>query len=122
MTARTSIEINPNLRIDGIYTIVDLDEDIQGDTPRLLDAVEVFESSSGLFGQGWVTSIDEVERTVTLLIDWANLVLPTTRTVGAPLAASDANLTLMLGTTPVHMQGPTKTHGEKAVVPLELAS
>ena len=72
----TRIEINPNLRVDGDLTMADLDEDVFGDPPRPMQAVEVFESSSGLVGRGWVTSVDQQERVVTLCVDWANLKLP----------------------------------------------
>lgn len=84
MTARTRIEINPNLRIDRDCTIVDLDEDIYGARPRVLETVEVFESVSGLQGRGWVSEIDEEERTLTLIVDWANLDIPRTHSASSP--------------------------------------
>ena len=64
MTVRTGIEINPNLRIDRDCTIAHLDDDVYGEPPTILQTVEVFESSSGLQGRGWVSEIDEDERTV----------------------------------------------------------
>lgn len=86
MTARTRVEINPNLRVEGDCTIAHLDEDVYGDRPRMLETVEVFESTSGLQGRGWVTEIDEGERTVTLIVDWANLDIPKTHSLSTPRA------------------------------------
>ena len=71
----TRIEINLNLRIDGLYTVADLDRDVFGDRPTLLSTVEVFESTSGLVGRGWVTEIDLIDRELVLLVDWSNLTL-----------------------------------------------
>lgn len=72
MTAR--VEINPNLRLDGDYTMVDLDEDVEGDLQgSLLELVQVYAPGSGLVGRGWVTKIDRRERTVTVLVEWSGL-------------------------------------------------
>jgi hypothetical protein len=72
------IEINPNLRLGGgDNTMVDLDEDVYGDhVPMQFEPVEVFERTSGIAGGGWVMSVDEAERTATVLVDWANLRIP----------------------------------------------
>ena len=93
MAVRTRVEINPNLRVDGDCTIASLDDDVYGTPPRLLDAVEVFEPSSGLQGRGWVREIDVQERTITLIVDWANLMIPATHSLSSP-RASLGNLVL----------------------------
>ncbi len=69
----TTIQINPNLRVDGDKTMADLDDDVHGEAPHLFDQVVVVEPMSGLVGRGWVTEVDEVERTVTLAVDWSSL-------------------------------------------------
>lgn len=92
MSTRTRVEINPNLRVDGDYTIADLDEDVYGDRPMPLETVEVFESTSGLQGRGWVSAVDEAERTVTLLVDWANLDIPKSDTWAAATHHFQSNL------------------------------
>jgi hypothetical protein len=75
MTAR--IEINPNLRLDGDLTMVDLDEDVEGDlTGGFLELVQVYERESGLTGRGWVSSVDRHERTLTVIVEWAGLAIP----------------------------------------------
>jgi hypothetical protein len=99
---RTRIEINPNLRIDGDLTIVDLDEDVYGEEPGIFEAVEVFEPASGMVGKGWVTAIDRVERTITLTVDWANLSIPETANEAAHTMSPSAwaNLVIMVGDNP----------------------
>lgn len=69
----TTIQINPNLRVDGDKTMADLDEDVHGPAPRQNDQVIVLEPLSGLVGRGWITEIDSEERTVTLIVDWSSL-------------------------------------------------
>lgn len=69
----TTIQINPNLRVDGDKTMADLDEDVHGPTPQVLDQVIVVEPTSGLAGRGWVTEIDAEERVVTVAVDWSSL-------------------------------------------------
>lgn len=54
--------------------MADLDEDVQGDLAgRPYELVQVFEPESGLVGRGYVSEIDEDERTITLWVDWADL-------------------------------------------------
>jgi hypothetical protein len=72
----TKIQINPNLRLSGDLTMVDLDEDVVGPLRSKFQDVEVFEPTSGLRGRGWLVDIDPVERTATIAVDWAQLVLP----------------------------------------------
>lgn len=69
----TTIQINPNLRVDGDKTMADLDQDVHGAEPQVFDQVIVLEPASGLVGRGWVTEIDTDERTVTLAVDWSSL-------------------------------------------------
>ena len=78
-----SIQINPNLRVDRGMTMADLDEDVHGGTPHLLEQVVVFEPVSGLVGSGWVAEIDEAERTVTLVVNWSSLTAPSNAVVAA---------------------------------------
>jgi hypothetical protein len=73
----TKVEINPNLRLPDGYTVVDLDEDIDGSVVEN-EQVEVFERTSGMVGHGWVVEIDEIERTATILVQWASLRIPVT--------------------------------------------
>jgi hypothetical protein len=90
MTAR--VMINPNLRLDDVYTMVDLDEDVEGELGAVFDTVIVQEPESGLIGKGWITEIDLVERTVTVLVDWANLTLSTGAAVVGGQAANRGEL------------------------------
>src|SRR5665213_2881563 len=76
MTIKTSIEINPNLRVEGDQTIADLDEDVHGPVPRQFEEVAVYERASGLFGRAWVSAVDEEDRTILLTVDWASLTIP----------------------------------------------
>lgn len=99
MSVRTRIEINPNLRVDGDCTIASLDDDVYGARPKVLETVEVFESTSGLQGRGWVREIDLDDRTVTLIVDWANLDIPSTHSVSTPRAHL-ANMYLEVGERP----------------------
>ncbi len=73
---RISVEINPNLRVDGDKTVADLDEDVHGGAPVAGEWVGVFEPQSGLYGEGWVLEVDEVEREVLLGVAWGALRLP----------------------------------------------
>lgn len=71
---KTRVLINPNLRLDGYLTVADLDEDVFGEVPVSGPCeVEVFEPVSGLTGHGYVASVDVVERTVTVSVDWNSL-------------------------------------------------
>ena len=72
----TKIQINPNLRLPGDLTVVDLDEDVVGPLRSQYQEVEVFEPTSGLRGPGWIVEVDQGERTVTVQVDWPRLVLP----------------------------------------------
>lgn len=83
MSDMIQIQINPNLRIDRVYTVADLATDVRGGTPHELQSVQVFEPTSGLVGRGWVTSVDAEEGTVSLLVDWANLFIPENRGIGS---------------------------------------
>jgi hypothetical protein len=75
MTAR--VEINPNLRLDGDLTMVDLNEDVEGDlNGGLLELVQVYERESGLTGRGWVSRVDRQDGTLTVIVDWAGLSIP----------------------------------------------
>lgn len=80
MTAR--VLINPNLRLDDLYTVANLDEDVEGELGHVFDTVIVFEPESQIIGKGWVTEIDQVDRTVTILVDWANLRIEVSTTTG----------------------------------------
>jgi hypothetical protein len=97
MTAR--VEINPNLRFDDVYTMVDLDHDVDGEIGGVFDLVVVYESESGLLGRGWITDIDLVDRTVTVQVDWANLVLDRAPSSDSrsPLHRGEANSHLVIG-------------------------
>jgi hypothetical protein len=88
----TRIEINPNLRVgDGQYTVADLDEDVSGDAALPPgQPVEVYESTSGIFGRGWVVEVDEEDRSITVLVEWSSLQLPTTRAFGRGLRSVSA--------------------------------
>ncbi len=81
-----SVQINPNLRVAGDCTVADLDEDVHGWSPihgRLMSGVEVtvYEPHSGLIGRGWLVDVDEVERTVTIKVEWGQLQLPANTTL-----------------------------------------
>lgn len=67
----TRVMINPNLRLDRDYTMVDLVEDVHGDMPREMDEVQVYEPEAHLTGRAWVSHIDS--ETMTLYVDWRSL-------------------------------------------------
>jgi hypothetical protein len=79
-----AIEINPNLRLPDNRTMVDLDSDVYGEIAPYEEVV-VFEGVSGLTGRGWVDEINEEHRSVTVLVDWALLTIPSSgHTLGLP--------------------------------------
>jgi hypothetical protein len=90
----TKVQINPNLRLSGDLTMVDLDEDVFGPLRFKYQELEVFEPTSGLRGRGWLMDVDSVERTATVSVDWRSLTLPAGNQVGSPGLRSDANIDL----------------------------
>lgn len=102
----TRIQINPNLRLDGELTMVDLDEDVHGALPEPFERVEVYEGVSGIVGIGWVTEVDLQERTVTLVVDWAGLTIPQTRPERVDSSVASPNMRLE---APASSKGPSST-------------
>ena len=71
---RTRILINPNLRLNDTYTMVDLTEDVLGPQPKVGEEVEVFTAEPlNWVGTGRVTTIDRAGNTITLAVDWPSL-------------------------------------------------
>lgn len=67
----TRVQINPNLRLDSLTTVVDLNEDVSGDMPEVGDQVEVYTGALlGWVGTGRVTVIDREGATMELAVDW----------------------------------------------------
>lgn len=70
----TRVRINPNLRLDDTLTMVDLDEDVSGEAPRVGQQVEVYTGEPlNWTGTGRITMIDRGSRTVSLAVDWPSL-------------------------------------------------
>jgi hypothetical protein len=67
------IEINPNLRLGPVLTVVSF-EDCDGE-PYEGTEVEVFESQSGIHGTGIIESIDVQAMYVYVAVDWSSLIL-----------------------------------------------
>lgn len=68
---RTRVEIDLNVRVRGNDTFVGF-EDVYGPL-AVGEAVEVFESESGVSGDGRVTQIDGERELVYLSVDWASI-------------------------------------------------
>lgn len=68
---RTRVEIDLNVRVRGNDTFVGFD-DVSGPV-AVGESVEVYESESGVAGEGRVTEIDSERELVYLSVDWASL-------------------------------------------------
>ena len=68
---RTRVEIDLNVRVRGNDTFVDF-EDVSGPI-AVGESVEVYESESGVSGEGKVTEIDGDRELVYLSVDWSSL-------------------------------------------------
>jgi hypothetical protein len=90
----TKVQINPNLRLSGDFTMVDIDEDVFGPLRYKYQEVEVFEPTSGLRGKGWLIDVDPAERTATVSVDWPRLTLPEGNQVSSGGLRSEANIDL----------------------------
>lgn len=71
MQHRTRVQIDLNVRVRGNGTFAGLD-DASGPV-AVGDVVEVYESESGLAGEGTVTEIDGDRELIFLSLDWAAL-------------------------------------------------
>lgn len=69
--ARTRVEIDLNVRVRGNDTFVGFD-DVSGPI-AVGESVEVYESESGVSGDGRITEIDSDRQLVYLSVDWASL-------------------------------------------------
>src|SRR5437016_2086023 len=79
---RTRVEIDLNVRVRGNDTFVSF-EDVSGPI-AVGESVEVYESESGVSGEGKVTEIDGDRELVYLSVDWSSL-----REDGSPSAYGD---------------------------------
>ena len=68
---RTRVEIDLNVRVRGNDTFVGF-EDVSGPI-AVGETVEVYESESGVSGEGRVTEIDSERQLIYLSVDWASL-------------------------------------------------
>lgn len=85
------VQINPNLRLDRDYTIVDLGEDVEGHlSGALFEEVQVYEVESGLVGVGWISEVNRHDGTVLVMVDWASLRIPESTTQVENLAETRA--------------------------------
>jgi hypothetical protein len=68
------IMIDPNVRVRGNQTYVDLDSDVlSGDVPQVGTEVEVCEEEAGLVGRARVSEVNRLTGLVYLVVDWSSL-------------------------------------------------
>lgn len=97
---RTRVEIDLNVRVRGNDTFVGF-EDVHGPI-TVGEAVEVYESESGVSGEGKVTEIDGERELVYLSVDWSSL------SEGGTSSHGEMSLS---GTTRLLFVGPPPTAG-----------
>jgi hypothetical protein len=96
---RTRVEIDLNVRVRGNDTFVAFD-DVYGPI-AVGERIEVFESESGVSGDGRITEIDGNRELVYLSVDWSSLSEDGSSSSGdLPASASSAQL-FFIGTPPV---------------------
>ena len=68
------VRIDLNIRVRGNRTLADFD-DVEGDAADLHigQAVTVYESESGLRGEGSIVEVDPAKQVVILAVDWSSL-------------------------------------------------
>lgn len=76
------VRINPNLRLDGDLTMVDLDEDVENGPLVTMARVEV--RGDALVGHGTVIAIHDYERAAYIWVNWEELRLDDTAGRNSP--------------------------------------